>query len=216
MNDAYDSAFYAQQKDGSYVSASVVVPHILSLFKPSSVADFGCGVGTWLRALLDVGVTDITGVDGDYVRDELLVIPSERFVRADLTRPIDLGRTFDLVVSLEVREHLPKESAPVFVQTLTRHSKVVLFSAAIPFQGGTYHINEQWPQYWNGLFSEHGYSCVDSLRGLFWHDDRIEWWYRQNMLLFVANDTLSGFSSRSPASVAPLDLVHPALGRGRR
>ena len=77
----YGGAFFDSQKDTSFISASIVIPRVLSLCNPKSVADFGCGVGTWVRALLDIGVSDVTGIDGDYVRDDLLVIPSERFVR---------------------------------------------------------------------------------------------------------------------------------------
>ena len=54
---------------------------------------------------------------------------------------------------MEVAEHLPREKASVFIDTLTKHSGIVLFSAAVPGQGGTYHVNEQWPKYWNELFS---------------------------------------------------------------
>jgi SAM-dependent methyltransferase len=204
----YDSAFYAQQKDGSYNSATIVIPHVLSLCQPQSVADFGCGVGTWLRVFIEKGISDATGIDGEYVRDELLVIPAQHFVRANLTQPIDLKRKFDLVVSLEVAEHIKGSSAACFVETLTKHGPIVLFSAAIPSQGGTFHVNEQWPGYWNELFKERGYTCVDCLRGVFWEDERIDWWYRQNMLLFVANEERSRFPAVA-GSGSPLNIVHP-------
>jgi cyclopropane fatty-acyl-phospholipid synthase-like methyltransferase len=58
-------------------------------------------------------------VDGAYVDRTLLEIPSERFQPADLRQPIRVGRQFDLVVSLEVAEHLPAECAAAFVQSLT-------------------------------------------------------------------------------------------------
>ncbi len=162
----YGGAFFDSQKDTSFISASIVSPRVLSLCNPKSVADFGCGVGTWVRALLDIGVSDVTGIDGNYVRDDLLVIPSERFVRADIGQPVDLNRKFDLAISMEVAEHLPREKASVFIDTLTKHSGIVLFSAAVPGQGGTYHVNEQWPEYWNELFSARGYRCVDCLRDI--------------------------------------------------
>jgi hypothetical protein len=96
----YGGAFFDSQKDTSFISASIVIPRVLSLCNPKSVADFGCGVGTWVRALLDIGVSDVTGIDGNYVRDDLLVIPSERFVRADIGQPVDLNRKFDLAISM--------------------------------------------------------------------------------------------------------------------
>jgi SAM-dependent methyltransferase len=211
----YGGAFFDSQRDASFISASIVIPHVLSLCNPRSVADFGCGVGPWVRALLDMGISDVMGIDGDYVRDESLVIPGERFLRADIGQPIDLKRKFDLAISMEVAEHLPPEKAATFIATLTSHSGIVLFSAAVPRQGGTYHVNEQWPQYWNSLFSSHGYRCLDCLRDIFWEDDRIAWWYRQNMFLFVANDLLPAFPKLLAEStrprILPLAMVHPGF-----
>lgn len=211
----YGGEFFNSQKDTSFLSASIVLPHVLSLVNPASVADFGCGVGTWVRALLDMGVTDVVGIDGNYIRDESLVIPGDRFVRTDIAQPVHLDRKFDLAISMEVAEHLPSARAAVFIDTLTRHSDVVLFSAAVPHQGGTYHVSEQWPDYWSSLFSSHGYRCVDCLRDVFWEDDRITWWYRQNMFLFVASDrflTLPKLvmEATRPRSL-PLAMVHPGF-----
>ena len=133
----YGGEFFNSQKDTSFLSASIVFPHVLSLVNPASVADFGCGVGTWVRALLDMGVTDVVGIDGNYIRDESLVIPGDRFVRTDIAQPAHLDRKFDVAISMEVAEHLPPSRAAVFIDTLTRHSDVVLFSAAVPHQGGS-------------------------------------------------------------------------------
>lgn len=206
----YDSAFFEGQREGSYGSARAVVPRILDVSGARSVVDFGCGIGTWLRAFEDLGLTDLTGVDGDYVDQSMLVIPSERFVRADLTKPVTLGRTYDLVVSLEVAEHLDASCARAFVKTLTSCGSMVLFSAAIPHQGGNNHVNEQWPQYWNEFFSDNGFVCFDLLRQMFWNDTRVDWWYRQNMLLFVHASRAREFEESTGCSPGdPLALVHP-------
>ena len=63
-------------------------------------------------------------------------------------------------------------------------SDVVLFSAAIPGQGGTHHLNERWPSYWANLFGSAGYDVLDVVRANIWDDARVEWWYRQNLLVF--------------------------------
>jgi hypothetical protein len=128
---------------------------------------------------------DIFGIDGFYVRRELLEIPPEKFVAHDLQEPFRLDRIFDLVVSLEVAEHLPKESAAGFVESLTRLAPVVLFSAAIPFQGGEGHLNEQWPEYWARLFEARGYAPVDCLRRRVWQSPNVSWYYAQNVLIYV-------------------------------
>src|SRR5262249_5217435 len=150
----YDAAFYEAQADGSLRSARVVVPLVTRLVEPRSVVDVGCGVGTWLRAFVENGVEDVLGVDGAYVDRNRLCIDPARFQAMDLARPQPLGRTFDLAVCLEVGEHLPTRAAPGLVAMLTA-APVVLFSAAIPGQGGTNHVNEQWPNFWQRLFSRY-------------------------------------------------------------
>ena len=67
-----------------------------------------------------------------------------------------MNRKFDLVLSLEVAEHLPSECAEAFVESLVNLGPVILFSAAIPYQGGENHVNEQWPEYWVGVLSGEG------------------------------------------------------------
>jgi hypothetical protein len=114
-----------------------------------------------------------------------LEIPRERFLAQDLTQPLKLERSFDLAVSLEVAEHLPAESAAMFIDGLAALASLVLFSAAAPFQGGQHHVNEQWPGYWVGRFAARGYVPIDCLRRHLWEDERVEWWYAQNLLLFA-------------------------------
>src|SRR5208283_2885437 len=90
-----------------------------------------------------------------------------------------------LAMSLEVAEHLPPQSAKGFVDCLTRLAPVVLFSAAIPFQGENHHVNKQWPDYWVALFKADDYLPIDCIRGKIWGNDRVDYWYAQNMILFV-------------------------------
>src|ERR671925_1539421 len=139
----YSPGFYEQQQEGSLRSARRVLPHLVQLVSPRSVVDVGCGVGTWLKAAMELGVEDILGLDGDYVDRAMLQIPSAQFTPVDLTRPFRLPRTFDAALSLEVAEHLPESSAVDFVESLASLSNVILFSAAIPGQMGEHHVNEQ-------------------------------------------------------------------------
>ena len=213
MTQPYTSNFFRDQQRGSRQSAKRVLPLIIAATKPNTAIDVGCGVGTWLGVLAESGVTDIWGIDGDYVDRTLLQIPQERFLPHDLTRPIDLKRSFDLVLCLEVAEHLPADSAPTLVDSLVRLGPVILFSAAIPFQGGTSHVNEQWPEYWAGHFSRKNHIPVDYIRRQIWHSPDVEWFYAQNILLFVerayleSNSLLLRESESTPST--PLSLVHP-------
>jgi SAM-dependent methyltransferase len=185
-------------------SARAVVPVVNELLRPASVLDVGCGTGTWLAEWRRVGVSDLLGIDGNYVDRTVLQMSSDRFKPADLERPFSLRRKFDLVQTLEVAEHLDEASADTFVESLARHGEAVLFSAAIPGQGGTHHVNEQWPSYWAEKFARAGYTAYDVIRPQIWTDQRIAVWYRQNILLFARG---RAFDDEVPR----LDVVHPEL-----
>jgi SAM-dependent methyltransferase len=213
MTQPYTRRFFLAQQSRSRQSATRVVPLIVAATKPSTVIDIGCGVGTWLSVFTEFGVTDVWGIDGEYVDRTLLQIPQERFLPYDLTIPIHLGRRFDLVLCLEVAEHLPADSAPILIDSLVGLGPVIVFSAAIPYQGGTHHVNEQWPEYWARHFSAKGYAPVDYLRRQIWQCYDVEWWYAQNILLFVERDYLNSNSflrqEAENTPLSPLSLVHP-------
>jgi SAM-dependent methyltransferase len=209
----YTKNFYEELRNGAMRSAEIMVPLVLRLVPTRSVVDIGCGDGTWLAAFRKLGVEEIFGIDGEYVDASVLQIPHDCFRAVDLARPFSVGRVFDLAVSLEVGEHLPADSAAVFVECLTRLSPLVMFSAAIPFQGGESHVNEQWPDKWAALFRIHGYLPVDFIRRQVWQNSAVEWWYAQNTLLFARQNVIES----SPALAAEFEqtnleqlaLVHP-------
>ncbi|MBO0910930.1 MAG: class I SAM-dependent methyltransferase [Acidobacteria bacterium] len=200
----YDAKFYRELEDQS---ASEVMPIILELARPRSMVDIGCGTGHWLGEARALGVEDILGIDGPWVDRAQLRIPDENFAARDLQAPLRLERRFDLALSLEVAEHLPASAAATFVKSLCDASEVVVFSAAIPGQGGRRHINEQWPEYWANLFQEFEYDCFDCLRPRIWQNPRVAWYYAQNCLIFAhrRKSCLPGEPGK------PLPLVHPRL-----
>jgi SAM-dependent methyltransferase len=187
---SYTEEFYEFVRKGAKESAKEIIPIVFEFIQPKSVIDVGCGLGTWLSVFQAHGVEDVWGIDCDYVDQNLLEIPKERFLTFDLKSPFRLNREFDLVVSLEVGEHLPNECAETFVDSLTKLAPVILFSAAIPFQGGTKHINEQWQDYWVKHFQNKGYVAIDCIRNRVWENERVEFWYAQNMLVFAKREYL--------------------------
>ncbi len=127
----YNDDFYDYNTVVATQSATEVIPILLPfLSSTASVADFGCARGAWLRVWKQIAALRIVGIDGNYVDRNNLVIERDEFRVFDLSKPIDLGESFDLVESLEVAEHIPVASARTFVETLTRHSDHVFFSAA--------------------------------------------------------------------------------------
>lgn len=200
----YDDSFYATFGDRSRQSAAAVIPIVNQILRPASILDVGCGTGGWLAVWASHGVTDILGIDGPHVDASAVETDVVRFEPVDLRNPFVLGRKFDLVQSLEVAEHLDEQFADQFVESLTRHAETVLFSAAVPGQGGFHHVNEQWPSYWVSRFASQGYRVFDVIRPAIWADAQVEFWYRQNMLLFSRVLDL-------PPTNPCLDLVHPEL-----
>jgi len=211
----YSSEFYDDQQAGSLASAKVVVPLILEKYSVNSVVDIGCGVGTWLSVFAAHQVKDICGVDGDYVDRSKLHIPREFFAAADLNSPLSLNRRFDLAVCLEVAEHLPMASASVLVGSLTQLSNIVLFSAAVPGQGGANHINEQWPDYWDRLFGDRGFRSIDWIRPKIWNSGQVDWWYAQNIFVYASEKSSFGTTNCATATFCntdgPLRVVHPGM-----
>ncbi len=171
----YTRAFFEEISGPSRRSALEVVPFLMEMLDPRSVIGVGCGVGSWLSVFEELGVTDLCGVDGDYVDRSLLQIPQGKFVVRDLTKPFTVNRVFDLVISLEVAEHLPPASAETFVGSLVELGPVILFSAAVPHQGGDHHVNEQWPEYWARRFRSKGYQGIDCVRAKFWNNEHVAW-----------------------------------------
>ena len=181
----YNADFYDYIDDGSRASARTVAPLLLAEMSVASLLDVGAGHGAWASEWSRAGVAEVIAVDGDYVKPDQLVIPPASFRAHDLSTPLDLGRKFDLVQSLEVAEHLPGDKAALFVETLTRHGDVVLFSAAVPHQGGEHHVNEQPPEYWRKLFGANGYEPFDWLRPRLAGQGYVKPWYRFNSFLYA-------------------------------
>lgn len=211
----YDPSFYSHHGERARRSAEVVVPLILERYRPASVVDVGCGLGAWLSVFREHGIVDVLGLDGEYVLRNDLRIPRECFRATDLARPVSVERRFDLALSLEVVEHLPPERAAPFVRMLTGLAPVVVFSAAVPMQGGTGHRNEQWPSYWAALFEALDHVTLDFIRPAVWTVREVDYWYAQNTLVFVdaaALPTLPRLAEeRVKTRATQLDLVHPAL-----
>lgn len=200
----YKRKFYERLTHPSKQSSEILLKYLFEIIPvPKTAIDVGCGVGAWASTLKEHGVESVLGIDGDYVDRDLLLISREEFIAADLALPVfpSIQKRFDLAISLEVAEHLPESRADSFIQDLTDLSDTVLFSAAIPHQGGTNHINCQWQSYWIKKFMDRGYQASVTLRDKAWNDPNISVWYRQNNILFMKSDSLS--------LIPCADVVHP-------
>jgi SAM-dependent methyltransferase len=214
---------YAEIREGAQRSAGVIVPWLLEFVPSKTVIDVGCGEGWFAREFashgcavwaIDETVTDIgyAGTALNFERVDLLTCDTLR--RA--YRPTDDGYqpiTFDLAVCLEVAEHLPEDRAEWLIDQLCSVSRVVVFSAAVPGQGGHGHLNEQWPSYWLPHFEGYGFAVTDAARWTFWDHPAVEPWYRQNLLVAAAD---AGWLHETFGGERPADVVHPVIWEHRR
>ena len=179
-----------------------------SLISYRSVLDVGTGTGTWLAAAQRKGLQDVAGVDGVSPVGRSVAVNPDLIAVKDLRLPFDLGRQFDLVLCLEVAEHVEEIHAPTLIASLCRHSDTIFFSAAAPFQLGDNHVNCQWPSYWQGLFNELGFACDDAVRWQIWDNEKIEPWYRQNAFLARRDRLHCGRDPRLRSVVHPRMFEH--------
>lgn len=209
----YNDNFHNVHFQNSIESAREIVPLFLSYFKPKTVLDIGCGLGTWLK-IFEQNQCDIFGIDGDYVNQKDLVIDKSKFKAFDLNLKYNLEKKFDLVISLEVAEHILPENAEVFIESMCHHGDVILFSAAIPGQEGTLHYNEQYNEYWIQHFHQNGYKCIDFFRYEIWKNEKISWWYRQNILVFIKESEINNLNYdliTKEKNQNPNTYIHPSL-----
>ena len=207
MSHIYNETFFDYINASAQASAKPLVALLFPKLKPSSVIDLGSGRGVWLEQWQSAGVDTVLAVDGDCVnRDQLAVAPSD-FLAADLTAPVTTPHRYDLAQSLEVGEHLPTEASETLVDSLTKASDRVLFSAAVTGQGGEFHINEQPLSFWQDLFAARGYVAFDCVRPHLKNAKGVAPWYRYNSILYVNAAGREGL---------PMDVLATEIPNGTR
>mgnify|MGYP001026523792 FL=1 len=204
MTHIYNDTFFDYINQSAHASAQTLVATLFPMLRPQSVIDLGSGRGVWLAEWQKAGATDVLAVDGDYVDQSQLAVQTNQFLAADLTKPVNSGRRYDLAQSLEVGEHLLENAATTLVDSLTNASDRVLFSAAVKGQGGEFHINEQPLAYWQALFEAKGYRAYDCLRPHMKSDTTAAPWYRYNSILYVNEAGLDGLSDDVLKYAVPL------------
>lgn len=169
-NTTYSDRFYSKLQR-CQVWQEQIGGDLVQYFNSKSVIDFGCGNGYYLNGAFKKG-SKVFGLEYSYENCKKY-IPKEivnNISYADLSELIKTDK-YDLAMSFEVAEHLPESKANIFVRNLIDASNSIVFSAAIPGQGGQDHINEQPQSYWIEKFRSNGYlyneRCVFDVREIF-------------------------------------------------
>ncbi len=212
----YNEDFYKGMSFESLQSARIYLAYLWKYIQADSVLDVGCGRGAWLKACHELGSKDLYGYDGDWNSQSMMIDKSIKFSSINLNKPFSPEKKVDLLMTLEVAEHLEPSSSEQFIKCLTGAADAIVFSAAFTGQGGTNHINEQYHSYWADLFLKNGYVPFDIFRPEFWNDERVGFWYRQNAFLYLkigsgAYEKLkkSGFFELENTQF--MDCIHPRL-----
>ena len=129
---------------------------IAEKYCPTEVLDVGCGIGAYLDIFKRFGAQSVFGMDG--IPLEVTVLQPHEYQVRDLSQPFDLGRVFDLVVNVEVAEHVSECDSRTVVECIAKHAtRLIVFSAAEPGQPGHGHINCQPISYWLEYWAELGW-----------------------------------------------------------
>ena len=145
---------YERNEEWLYLFASIA-DRILTDIHPTTVLDTGCAMGFLVEALRQRGV-EAYGVDiSEYAIQR--VDPSIKpycWVGSVLD---PFPQQYDLLVCIEVLEHLPPLKADETIKNCCLHGNDVLFSST-PFDYKELtHLNVQPPEYWAELFARYGF-----------------------------------------------------------
>lgn len=205
---SYNKSFYKGQSAGSARSAQQVLGTLFKVYRPDSIVDIGCGVGSWLAAAEEFGVSRLFGVDGDWVSKDQLMSQSIQFENMNFEVSNTSLPRAELAICVEVAEHISEKNSDNFIRLFCEAADTLIFSAAIPGQGGLGHVNEQPQSYWRKKIEARGFSCHDFFRPRIWDNEDVDVWYRQNLLLFTKDPALSNVLTQMPVPEIT-DTVHP-------
>lgn len=207
---SYAETFFTDLNFQSDKSARILAKFILKEFSPKTLIDFGCGNGELCFELQQkLGRDNVTGIDTQNALDFGKNNKDINFIAFDLTSKFEIQEKLDIAVCLEVAEHLDSKYAKMMIGNLVNASNLVIFSAAIPGQGGHQHLNEQEPMYWAKLFWENGFVLKQDPRRKLRKKFRLAPWYKQNILIF-------GKAEDGEEFVKPRTIYHPLIFASKR
>lgn len=170
MQNLYNKEYYQHYRtasgeisyqDSEEIKAFIghIATQIKEKYRPKTVLDAGCAMGLLVAALRDLGV-EAYGVDlSEYAISQVREDIRPYCAVGSLADPLpdSLPRRYDLVVSMEVLEHIPEAEGKKAVANLCAVTDQVLFCSSPDDTEDPTHINLHRPSYWCGLFAEQGF-----------------------------------------------------------
>jgi hypothetical protein len=193
----YSESFYSSVGSRASIAASIVMGSVKQWYSPSSIVDYGAGPGVWSIEAAKV-FPNASVLALDY---EAATIFSEEFESKRPKNLITLELNFeeeksipvvnlDMAICVEVLEHLSEEAANRVFNSICSTAGIVIFSAAVPGQGGTGHINEKPKNYWVSRFVENDFLVFDTFAQNLQHP-QVPDYYRNNCFLAINSKFLT-------------------------
>jgi SAM-dependent methyltransferase len=193
QNNIYNENFYKSVEVRAIETADRVIKILFeSLPAIESVKDIGCGSGIWIKKFHEA--KKLKRAIGFDLAEAL--IPNKKVLRSEIEFfPVDFENVeenifpkTDLSIFLEVAEHLSEGTAKKIIKFICKTSDLVIFSAAIPGQGGYNHMNEHSMQYWVQLLEANKFIVFDLFRSELNKFKRLPFYYRNNIILAVSEE----------------------------
>jgi SAM-dependent methyltransferase len=158
----FDAWYYAHSCGRPYVRDEewlrvfgAIADRIAADIAPRTVLDAGCAIGLLVETLAAHGI-DASGLDiSEYAIAQAAGAARGRCHVASLTD--ELPQRYDLIVCIEVLEHMPEPQARAALSNICRHTDDVLFSSSPQDYGEATHLNVQPPEVWAEWFAREGF-----------------------------------------------------------
>lgn len=170
----------SQDETDTHTYDKILGQALVDVFKADvkTVIDIGCGNGEYTRNFINNGF-DCMGYDGSPLTPKLSKGLCEI---KDFSIPQSLGG-FDLVLSLEVGEHIPVQYEQVFIDNVVNHArKYICISWAIEGQGGSGHVNCRNNDYVLAQFRDRGWKLISSWTDMLRRRCTFSWFHNTIMI----------------------------------
>ena len=171
---------------GEHKTDFKLVKGLSRFLEGKNVGSFGDGPGVYKREILKLGqVKSYDAYDGAPFCEKT---SEGRVQYMDLTIAQYGIPLYDWIVSLEVAEHIPQQYESVYLDNIFRHAREgIIFSWAVPGQGGMSHINNKPTSYVVNLMRNNGFVKDEELSILLRKSTSL-WWLQQNTNVYKRVD----------------------------
>lgn len=173
---------YCITKQNPYVGFNYVLDVGLAkeiglLFKNKSIIDLGAGLGQYCDVIRRCTTCD--AYDGS---KNVEVVTKGKVKYLNLAKKIEFNCTHDIVMSIEVGEHIPKDYEDIYEENLIKCSNnIIILTWATIGQGGFYHVNEKEKKDVINIFTT---------KGLKWNEDIHKILYKSSRLDYIKNNLM--------------------------